>query len=76
MGDIIGDINSRRGQVLGMDQQMNARNISATVPLAQMFGYVSTLRSMSQGRALYSMQFSHYQEVPKNIIEKMTQGDV
>ncbi len=75
MGDIIGDINSRRGQIGGMDQQGNARTISSTVPLAEMFGYVSTLRSMSQGRAIYSMHFSHYQEVPRNIIEKMTQKD-
>lgn len=74
MGDIIGDINSRRGQIAGMDQEMNARTISATVPLAEMFGYVSTLRSMSQGRALYSMQFSHYQEVPKSVVEKLGQG--
>lgn len=74
MGDIIGDINSRRGQIAGMDQEMNARTISANVPLAEMFGYVSTLRSMSQGRALYSMQFSHYQEVPKSVVEKLGQG--
>ncbi|MGY9003355.1 MAG: elongation factor G, partial [Rhodospirillales bacterium] len=62
MGDIIGDLNSRRGQVGGMDQRGNARVISAMVPLANMFGYVSTLRSMSQGRAQFSMFFDHYEE--------------
>ena len=75
MGDIIGDINSRRGQIMGMDQQMNARQITAMVPLSCMFGYVSTLRSMSQGRAIYSMQFDHYADVPKAIVEKMTKKD-
>jgi len=67
MGDIIGDLNSRRGQVSGMDNRGNAQVINAQVPLAQMFGYVNTLRSMSQGRAQYTMQFSHYEQVPANI---------
>lgn len=71
VGDIIGDINSRRGQILGMDQQLNARVITANVPLSCMFGYVSTLRSMSQGRAIYSMTFDHYEEVPKSIVDKL-----
>jgi elongation factor G len=67
MGDIIGDLNSRRGQVQGMDSRGNAQVINAVVPLAQMFGYVNNLRSMSQGRAQYTMQFSHYEQVPANI---------
>jgi elongation factor G len=73
MGDIIGDLNSRRGQITGMDQRGNARVISALVPLATMFGYVNTLRSMSQGRAQYTMQFSHYAEVPQAISEEVRQ---
>ena len=71
MGDIIGDINSRRGRILGMTPQLNARVINGYVPLSCMFGYVSTLRSMSQGRAIYSMTFDHYAEVPKSIVEKL-----
>ena len=71
VGDIIGDLNSRRGQIIGMEHQLNARSIEANVPLSCMFGYVSTLRSMSQGRAIYTMQFDHYEEVPKNLVEKM-----
>jgi elongation factor G len=71
MGDIIGDLNSRRGQVGGMDQRGNARVISAQVPLANMFGYVSTLRSMSQGRAQFSMFFDHYEEVPRQVSEEI-----
>ena len=65
MGDIIGDLNSRRGNVSGMDQRGNARVINAMVPLANMFGYVNTLRSMSQGRAQFTMHFDHYEQVPK-----------
>ena len=71
MGDIIGDLNSRRGQVQGMDSRGNAQVINAQVPLAQMFGYVNTLRSMSQGRAQYTMQFSHYEQVPANIAQQV-----
>jgi len=71
MGDVIGDLNSRRGQVNGMDQRGNARVISAMVPLANMFGYVNTLRSMSQGRAQYTMTFDHYSEVPNNVAEEI-----
>jgi elongation factor G len=73
MGDIIGDLNSRRGQVTGMDQRGNARVITALVPLATMFGYVNTLRSMSQGRAQYTMQFDRYAEVPQAIAEDVRQ---
>ncbi len=71
MGDVIGDLNSRRGQVSGMDSRGNARVIAAMVPLANMFGYVNTLRSMSQGRAQYSMHFDHYAEVPANVSEEI-----
>jgi len=71
MGDVIGDLNSRRGQVSGMDQRGNARVINAMVPLANMFGYVNTLRSMTQGRAQYTMQFDHYEQVPSNIAEEI-----
>ena len=69
MGDIIGDLNSRRGMVNGMDQRGNARVVNAFVPLANMFGYVNTLRSLSQGRAQFTMQFDHYAEVPRDIAE-------
>ena len=71
MGDIIGDLNSRRGLVSGMDQRANARVIDASVPLANMFGYVNTLRSLSQGRAQFTMVFDHYAEVPKDVAEKV-----
>jgi elongation factor G len=71
MGDIIGDMNSRRGQVSGMDQRGNARVINALVPLANMFGYVNTLRSLSQGRAQFSMHFDHYEVVPNQISEEL-----
>jgi elongation factor G len=71
MGDIIGDLSSRRGTVQGMDQRGNARVINAMVPLANMFGYVNTLRSMSQGRAQYSMVFDHYADVPNNVAEEI-----
>jgi elongation factor G len=71
MGDIIGDLNSRRGQVSGMDSRGNARVISAIVPLANMFGYVKTLRSMSQGRAQYTMQFDHYEIVSPSMAESV-----
>ena len=69
MGDIIGDLNSRRGLVNGMDQRGNARVVDAHVPLANMFGYVNTLRSLSQGRAQFTMLFDHYAEVPREIAE-------
>jgi elongation factor G len=66
MGDVMGDLSSRRGKIGGMVQRANAHVIAASVPLAEMFGYSTTLRSMSQGRAVYTMQFSHYEEVPKS----------
>jgi elongation factor G len=63
-GSVIGDLNSRRGQIQGQDMRGNANVINAMVPLANMFGYVNTLRSMSQGRATFTMQFDHYAETP------------
>ena len=69
MGDIIGDLTSRRGLVNGMDQRGNARVVDAHVPLANMFGYVNTLRSLSQGRAQFTMLFDHYAEVPREVAE-------
>jgi elongation factor G len=71
MGDVIGDLNGRRGQVSGMDQRGNARVVTAMVPLATMFGYVSALRSMSQGRAQFTMHFDHYAEVPRQVSEEV-----
>ncbi len=71
MGDIIGDLNSRRGQVNAMDDRGNAKVITAMVPLANMFGYINTLRSMSQGRANYTMQFDHYEQVPAAIAQEI-----
>jgi elongation factor G len=71
MGDVIGDLNSRRGQIQGTDSRGNAQVVEAMVPLANMFGYVNELRSFSQGRAQYSMQFSHYEEVPANVAEEV-----
>ena len=69
MGDVIGDLSRRRGQIAGMEQRGNAQVISATVPLAEMFGYATDVRSTTQGRATYTMQFERYEEVPPNIAE-------
>ncbi len=71
MGDVIGDINSRRGRIEGMEAQAGAQVIRSVVPLAEMFGYATDLRSRTQGRGVYTMQLSHYEEVPKNIMEKL-----
>ena len=75
MGDVIGDLNSRRGQIQAMDERSGARVVRALVPLSEMFGYVGDLRSRTQGRASYSMQFDSYAEVPaavsKEIIAKI-----
>ena len=71
MGDVIGDLNSRRGQVQNMETRGNANVINAMVPLANMFGYVNNLRSLSQGRASYTMQFAHYEQVPSNVAEEV-----
>jgi elongation factor G len=71
MGDVIGDLNSRRGSVTGMDNRGNMQVINAEVPLATMFGYATDLRSKTQGRATYTMQFKEYQAVPNNIAEEI-----
>jgi elongation factor G len=72
MGEVIGDLNSRRGRVEGMDARVNAQVISAQVPLAEMFGYATDLRSRTQGRADYTMQFDSYQQVPDSIAQEIT----
>ncbi|MHB1678263.1 MAG: elongation factor G [Sulfuriferula sp.] len=69
MGDVMGDLSSRRGMIQGMDDTPSGKVVTAEVPLAEMFGYSTTLRSMSQGRATYSMEFKHYSEAPKNVAE-------
>jgi elongation factor G len=71
LGGVIGDLNSRRGQIVGTDARGNAQIVNAMVPLANMFGYVNNLRSMSQGRAAYTMQFDHYAEVPRNVADEV-----
>ena len=71
MGDVIGDLNSRRGKITSLEQRAGSRVIAAFVPLAEMFGYATQLRSMTQGRATYTMQFDHYDEVPRNIAEEV-----
>jgi elongation factor G len=69
MGDVIGDLNSRRGRIEGMEARSGAQVITAYVPLSEMFGYATDLRSKTQGRGNYSMEVDHYEEVPKNIAE-------
>jgi elongation factor G len=71
MGDVLGDLSARRGKIGGMTQRGEAQVIAATVPLSEMFGYSTKLRSMSQGRAVYSMEFAHYEEVPKSKAEEI-----
>ncbi|GMN12782.1 elongation factor G [Altererythrobacter sp. MTPC7] len=71
LGDVIGDLNSRRGQIQGTDSRGNAQAVEAFVPLANMFGYVNELRSFTQGRAQYTMQFSHYDEVPASVAQEV-----
>jgi elongation factor G len=71
IGDVMGDLSARRGKIGGMAQRANAQVVSAHVPLSEMFGYSTTLRSMSQGRAVYTMQFAHYEEVPKAKAEEI-----
>ena len=71
MGDVIGDLNSRRGQVEGMDSRGTTQVVRAFVPLAEMFGYATELRSMTQGRASYSMELSHYAEVPATVAAEL-----
>ena len=69
MGDVMGDISSRRGRIEGMEARSNAQHIQCKVPLSQMFGYATALRSRTQGRGTFVMQISHFEEVPKNIME-------
>ena len=71
MGDVMGDINSRRGQIQEIGDRGTAKFIRALVPLSEMFGYATDLRSMTQGRASYSMEFGHYAKAPQNIVEKV-----
>jgi elongation factor G len=75
MGDIIGDLSARRGKIGGMTERAGARVIGASVPLGEMFGYSTTLRSMSQGRAVYTMQFAHYEEVPKSKADEIVSAN-
>ena len=74
MGDVIGDLNRRRGRVEGMEPRGNAQVVTAHVPLSEMFGYATDVRSMTQGRATYTMQFDSYEEVPPNIAEKVVEA--
>ena len=74
MGDVIGDINSRRGRIEGMDAVAGAQNVHGFVPLSEMFGYATDLRSKTQGRGTYSMEFHHYEQLPKSIQEKILAG--
>ena len=71
MGDVIGDLNSRRGQIHGTEARGIAQVVEAYVPLANMFGYVNSLRSMSQGRAQYTMTFDHYEQVPQAVADEV-----
>ena len=73
MGDVMGDLNSRRGKIEGFTARRDAQVIRGSVPLSEMFGYATTLRSMTQGRAIYTMQFSKYNQVPKAIAEKIAE---
>ena len=70
-GDVVGDISRRRGMMIGEDQRANAKIIEAEIPLAELFGYVTDLRSMTQGRGTYAMQFDHYGETPRFIQEEI-----
>ena len=72
-GDVIGDLNRRRGQIMGMDDGIMGKVVEAEVPLAEMFGYATSVRSMSQGRATYTMEFAKYQEVPANVSQVLLQ---
>jgi len=71
LGDVMGDLNSRRGQVLGIEPRSEAQVVSADVPLSEMFGYATSLRSMTQGRAIYTMEFKNYERAPKAVSEEI-----
>jgi elongation factor G len=70
-GDVLGDVNSRRGRVLGIEARSDAQAVRALVPLAETFGYTTELRSLTQGRATQNMEFDHYQEVPPGVVDKL-----
>ncbi|MCB0295919.1 MAG: elongation factor G, partial [Calditrichaeota bacterium] len=71
MGDVIGDLNSRRGKISGILPRKDAQVVEAFVPLAEMFGYATSLRSLTQGRAVYTMQFDHYQPLPQSLADQV-----
>ena len=71
LGDVMGDVNSRRGRIEGFSDRSGIKVVDAYAPLSEMFGYATTLRSLSQGRASYSMEFHHYEKVPDNVAEKI-----
>jgi elongation factor G len=73
MGDIIGDLNSQRGKILGMKARSGAQVVTAIIPLAEMFGYATKLRSMTQGRGVFTMQFKYYDTVPKHISDGISE---
>ncbi len=74
MGDVIGDLNSKRAQISQMTEKVKLKVIDGLVPLSEMFGYATSLRSLTQGRANYAMEFDHYQEVPSNVAQKIIEG--
>ena len=74
LGDVTGDVSSKRGKILEMGERGSIRIVDAHIPLSEMFGYSTTLRSMSQGRASFNMEFSHYEEVPRNVAEQIIEG--
>jgi elongation factor G len=74
MGDVIGDLNSKRAQITQMTDKAKLKVVDGTVPLSEMFGYATSLRSLTQGRATSSMEFSHYAEVPNNVATKIIEG--
>ena len=74
MGDVMGDLNSRRGMIQGMEERNGAQVVRAHVPLSEMFGYSTDLRSTTQGRATYTMIFDHYAQVPGSVAKKITEG--
>jgi elongation factor G len=71
MGTVVGDINSKRGQILEMTERAGSKVIKSVIPLAEMFGYATSLRSLTQGRASYNMEFDHYEEAPRNVTEEI-----
>jgi translation elongation factor 2 (EF-2/EF-G) len=73
-GDVIGDLSSRRGKIENSDDQMESKIINVKVPLAEMFGYATNLRSLTQGRGTFTMEFDHYEEVPGNVAQEVISG--